>query len=373
MPCKDGRVSEALSPAPDSPTADPLAPYDAVVLVSFGGPDGPDDVLPFLRRVTAGRGIPDERLAEVGEHYALFGGRSPINARTDELLTALRSELAGRGSALPVVLGNRNWHPLLDDVLPALARDGHRRVLAVTTSAYPSWSSCRQYRENLAAAAGDALIVERVRNYATHPGFVAANVAAVRRALAGIATPPEATRLLFVTHSIPDAMARAAGPQPRPAEGGYVAWHRAVAGAVAAEAAPGVGWDLAYCSRSGPPQQPWLEPDINDQLAKLAADGVRAVVVAPIGFVSDHMEVVYDLDHEAAATADDLGLEFARAATAGTDPAFVAALADIALERAALARGEAVEPAVIEGAEAGRVVCPESCCVNLRHPGTPAI
>ncbi|WP_243831713.1 ferrochelatase [Naumannella halotolerans] len=354
-------------------TPDPLQPYDAVLLVSFGGPEGPDDVLPFLRRVTAGRGIPDERLVEVGEHYALFGGRSPINQRTDEQLRALRSELKNRGSELPVILGNRNWYPLLDEVLPELAAAGHRRVLAITTSAYPSWSSCRQYRENLAAAAPAELTVERVRNYATHPGFVTANVSAVGKALSELSGDPATTRLVFVTHSIPDQMALSSGPEPRDRDGEYVNWHRHVAQAVAAEAAPELPWELAFCSRSGAPSQPWLEPDINDLLTDMAAQGVTDVVISPIGFISDHMEVVYDLDHEAAETAEELGIRMVRAATVGTDPQFIAGLADVALERAAEARGEQVHPAVLPGAPIGLTVCPANCCVNPRQPDKPAI
>ena len=358
-------------------TAAQLEPYDAVVLVSFGGPEKPEDVLPFLRNVTRGRGIPDERLAEVGEHYDLFGGRSPINDQNRALIAALRAELDRRGIATPISWGNRNWAPYLTDAFAELARAGHRRVLAITTSAYPSYSSCRQYREDLYdATAGLDLQIDRIRQYADHPGFVAASVDAVAAALAELraaGVEADAARLVYVTHSIPTAMAEASQRATR----GYVSWHQSVAAEVTRQVAARTGvdhdHDLVYCSRSGPPGQPWLEPDVNDHLAELKAAGVESVVLVPIGFISDHMEVIYDLDTEAAETATELGLRFARAATAGTHPDFVAALADLAVERAAAARGEQVDPPVIDGAEVQPYLCPATCCLNLRQPDRPAL
>jgi ferrochelatase len=352
-----------------------------VLLLSFGGPERPEDVVPFLENVTRGRGIPRERLAEVGQHYFLFGGKSPINDQCRALLAVLRAELDRRGVGRPLFWGNRNWDPYLTDVARRLEADGYRRVLVLTTSAYPSYSSCRQYRENLYDAfAQTKVTVERTRHYATTPGFVAASVDATIAALDGLTAALDAEvtpRLVFVTHSIPTAMAVTAGPQPHSATGGYVDWHRQVAAEVtrqvAAARAVSADHDLVYCSRSGPPSQPWLEPDVNDHLAALAASGERAVVAVPIGFVSDHMEVIYDLDTEAAATARDLGLPFARAATAGTHPAFVAGLVDLLVERAAVARGELVDEPVIPGGEVGRLACPEGCCPNLRQPGRPSL
>lgn len=383
------------APAPVQASA--LAPYDAVLLVSFGGPEGPEEVMPFLRQVTGGRGIPDERLAEVAEHYLAFGGRSPINDQCRELLAALRAELDGRGLDVPLYWGNRNTAPWLGETMAELAADGHRRVLAVTTSAYPSYSSCRQYRENLFDAweplseAHPDLQIDRIRHYAQHPGFLTANVEAVRAALteldgagsdgtgsdgAGSAGESEVTHLLFVTHSLPQQMGDTAGPPPRRSAGSYVEWHRAVAEQVVQQLASDGGeplpFDLVYCSRSGPPSQPWLEPDVNDRIAELAADGVRRVVLVPIGFVSDHMEVIFDLDTEARETADRLGVAMARAGTAGVHPAFVAALVDSAEERAAAARGEIAEPAPEPG-EPGAFACPEDCCPNLRQPGRPTL
>lgn len=355
-----------------------LAPYEAVLLVSFGGPEGPEDVMPFLANVTRGRGIPTERLAEVGQHYLLFGGKSPINDQCRKLQAALANELGRRGLPLPLYWGNRNWEPYLRDELPAIERDGHRRVLAVVTSAYPSYSSCRQYRENLFdAAQGTKLQIDRIRHYANHPGFVEASVDAALKALETLGEKADDARLVFVTHSIPIAMAETAGPAPRSRTGAYVDWHAEVASEVtnrvAQQRAHNYASDLVYCSRSGPASQPWLEPDINDHLRQLAAEGVPAVVAVPIGFVSDHMEVVFDLDTEAAATAAEWGIAFARAATAGDHPAFVAGLVDLMAERAAAARGESPDRPVVESATVGWYECPTDCCANLREPRRSAL
>jgi len=368
-------TSPALSPE--------LAPYDALVLLSFGGPEGPDEVLPFLRRVTAGKGIPDERLAEVGEHYHLFGGVSPINAQSRALIGALETELAARGIPARIWWGNRNSEPFLADTFTDLIEAGHRRVLVVTTSAYSSYSSCRQYRENIAdgvaaaeSATGVRLEVDKIRPYALHPGFAEANLTAVVEAIriaregADGADAGTAPTLLFVTHSIPTAMDETSGPGD--GEGNlYVRQHLALAERITAEVAtavdlPELSSELVFCSRSGPPQQPWTEPDVNDRLEELAADGVDTVVLAPIGFISDHMEVIYDLDTEAAATADRLGIRLVRAATAGTDPDFVAGLVDLMLERAAQARGEAPAMPQWAGDDVRPAHCAPGCCPNLR-------
>ncbi|MGO1975158.1 MAG: ferrochelatase [Propionibacteriaceae bacterium] len=372
---------------PDHFGSEHLAPYDAVVLMSFGGPEKPADVVPFLQNVTRGRGIPPERLAEVGRHYFEFGGRSPINDQCRALITALEGEFGRRGWTTPIHWGNRNWDPYLTDALREAAAAGHRRLLVLTTSAYPSYSSCRQYRENLydaTEALADSgitgLALDRVRQYATHPGFARAQARATIAALAALGPAGESARLVYVTHSIPTAMAETAGPEQTP-EGGYVDWHRQVMAAVTAEVAARTGndhdQDLVYCSRSGPASHPWLEPDVNDHLADLARAGVHDVVLIPIGFISDHMEVIYDLDTEAAATAAELGLGFARAATVGTDPDFVSALVDVLGERAAIARADAGTGRVTEidesvpvvpGGGIGRLLCPRDCCPNLRTP-----
>lgn len=353
---------------------DTLNPYDAVLLLSFGGPEGPDDVVPFLRNVTAGRGIPDERLKEVGEHYYAFGGRSPINDQNKALLAALQSDLAGRGVDTPVVWGNRNWAPYLSDTLRELYDSGARRILTLVTSAYGSYSGCRQYRENIAkslielAAEGRELEVDKIRPYYNHPGFVAANVDAVVAAYEALVADGGTTEapLLFVTHSIPTAMEIASGAHA-PAGSTYSAQHLDVGAEIARLAGERLGrtleWELSYCSRSGNPATPWLEPDVNDHLATMREAGTEQVVLAPIGFISDHMEVIYDLDTEAAATARDLGLRFARAATAGTHPAFVAGLVDLLLERAATERGEQPERVAVGSAGPWHDVCPPGCCL----------
>jgi len=354
------------------------APYDALLLVSFGGPEGPDDVLPFLENVTRGRGIPRQRLLEVGAHYEALGGVSPINAQNRALLAALEADFARHGLDLPVYWGNRNWSPYLDETMRRIAADGRNRVIALLTSAYSSYSGCRQYRENLAAAVAplgdEAPAVDRIRHYFNHPGFVEPMVATT---LAAIERLPAAVRggarLVFVTHSVPVAMNDSSGPEG----GAYERQHRDVARLVTAGVAAATGrdrsYDLVYCSRSGPPQQPWLEPDVNDHLAALHAAGAPGVVLVPIGFVSDHMEVKYDLDTEAMATATRLGLPCVRAATVGTHPRFVAAIRELVLERAAVVRGELVPRPALGALGPSHDVCPAGCCPNLRDPGRRAL
>lgn len=354
----------------------PLAPFDAVLVHSFGGPEAPEEVLPFLRRVTGGKGIPDERLREVGAHYDLFGGRSPINELGRALVRDLTAELATRGVEVPVVLGNRHSDPFVVDVLADLAARGARRVLVVRTSAWRSYSSCRAYREDLAQALDDprldGLEVALVRPYAEHPGFAATNAEHVVAALAGLPdqVPDEQVALLFVTHSIPDAMDLTSGPGDDE-ERAYSRGHVDLAAAICDEATRRLGrevtGELVFCSRSGPPGMPWLEPDVGDRLRELAGEGVSTVVVVPIGFVSDHMEVVYDLDTEAAAVAEEVGLRLVRVPTAGTDPDFVTGLVDLLAERAAEARGEVVLPETWAGLDASPSVCPAGCCPNLRE------
>lgn len=366
-------------------TASSLAPYDAVLLLSFGGPEKPEDVLPFMRNVTRGKGIPEERLVEVSQHYALFGGRSPINDQNRALLAALRAELDARGIGTPLAWGNRNWEPYTEGALAGLRADGTGRVLSLVTSAYGSYSGCRQYREHvaqaLAGAAGcdetpqDAeaaagLRVDKLRHYFNHPGFVRANADAVVEAFGLLAERtgrpvaelvPDAP-LLFVTHSIPLAM-EAGSAAARP---GYVAQHedacRQVADLVAADLGVAPAWSLAFCSRSGPPSQPWLEPDINDVLTERAAAGTTAVVMSPIGFVSDHMEVAYDLDTEAMATSEGLGITAVRAGSASTRAPFVAGLVDLMLERAAAERGEDPERVTVGAFDAWPDRCAVGCC-----------
>jgi ferrochelatase len=346
-----------------------VAPYDALLLVSFGGPERPEDVVPFLENVTRGRGISRERLEEVGGHYLRFGGRSPINDLNRTLLAAIRADLDAHGLDLPVYWGNRNWDPYLTDAVARMAEDGVMRAACFTTSAYSSYSSCRQYREDLAAAATEGgPRLDKLRLYFNHPGFLDPVVDAVVEAVTGRADP----RLVFVTHSIPESMNAASGPQG----GAYLAQHRDAAAYVAERVARATGLgldhDLAFCSRSGAPHVPWLEPDVNDHLEKLAVDGVRSVVLVPIGFVSDHMEVVYDLDTEALATAERLGLDAVRVATSGTDPRFVAMVRELLVERAAVERGEAVDRVAVGGEPACWDTCAAGCCANPRG-AVPAV
>lgn len=320
-----------------------LDPYTAVLVASYGGPDGPEDVLPFMRNATRGRGIPDERLMEVSEHYMLFGGKSPINELNAKLVDALQAELHRRGMDVPVVIGNRNWKPYLAETVQHLAAGGHQRVLALATSAYQSYSSCRQYREDIAGATqGLPITVEKIDPFWDAPEFAEANarcvVEAWRRLRAQIGDGR--ARLLFVTHSIPTAMNERSGPGDPSHR--YLAQHLDVAKRVAGIAADALGepltWELVFCSRSGPPQVPWLEPDVNDRLEEIV-DEVDGVVAAPIGFIADHMEVAFDLDTEAAQTARNLGLAYVRAGTVGVDEGFVRMLAD-RLEEAARRRRE---------------------------------
>lgn len=370
------RPAAELAEGAEAERTDELEPYDALVLVSFGGPEAEDEVMPFLRRVTRGRGIPDERLAEVGEHYYAFGGRSPINDQNRALMAALRAELDRRGISTPLLWANRFSEPFIPDTFRSAHEEGRSRLLAITTSAYSSYSSCRAYREDLAEAVdllageGRSVSVDKIRQYYNHPGFAATNSRLVTDAVRAVLDRTgEVPTIVFVTHSIPDAMDDTSGPGD--GEGNlYSAQHQALAAAIAEEVSATldreVSADLAYCSRSGPPSQPWLEPDVNDHLRDLAGEGVRHVVLAPIGFVSDHMEVVFDLDTEAKETAEEVGIDLVRVPTVGVDPEFVSGLVDLALERAAQARGEDVVVPAWPVPEAMPAVCAPGCCPNLR-------
>lgn len=351
--------------------------YDAVLLASFGGPEGPDEIMPFLERVTAGRGIPRDRLEAVHQHYLRMGGRSPINDQNRALLAALRRELGRRGVATPLVLGNRNSPPFIVDALRDLYAAGHRRVLALATSQYSSYSSCRQYREDLAdaliiAGLADQMQVAKVRPAYDRPGFVEATIELLAAAVAG--RERDGLRVLFTTHSIPLADAMASGLGSGPGEEDlYSAQHREVAGAVIDGVAALSGdaplpWRLVYQSRSGSPRVPWLEPDINDALREEAQAMTRTVVVVPIGFVSDHIEVLWDLDTDATRTAGALGIDLVRVPTAGTHPTFVAGLAD--LVQAHLAAGRD-----LAGGTRWARLCGAGCCTAARAqvPAVPGV
>lgn len=347
-----------------------MASFDALLVQSFGGPEGLDDVLPFLRNVTRGRGVPESRLAEVAEHYRHFGGISPINEQNRTLIAALSAEFATHGIELPIYWGNRNWKPYVADAVRQMRDDGVRNALVFTTSATSSYSACRQYRDDLdeavRVAGPGAPALVKLRHFFDHPGFVEAQAGAVRAALASLpGESGDAARLVFTAHSIPVAMNEVSGPA---ADGRYARQHRETARLVA-EAVRGAGaeFDLVWQSRSGPPSVPWLEPDINTHLRALAADGVPAVVVTPSGFVSDHVEVRWDLDIEARDTALSVGLQYARASTVGTHPAFVRAIRELVEEQLRGDPPSTLSPLGISGFE-----CPHGCCPAPARPAAAA-
>jgi protoporphyrin/coproporphyrin ferrochelatase len=328
--------------------------YDALLVLSFGGPEGPDDVRPFLQNVTAGRNVPPARLDEVAEHYLHFGGVSPINAQNRALIAALETELHANGPHLPIYFGNRNWHPFVTDIIQQMRDDGIQRALIFVTSALSSYSGCRQYREDVIRAL-DALETDRpafdkLRVFYNHPGFIEPMISRTRSALDDIPAERRATtRLIFTAHSIPLSMARQCA---------YEVQLREASRLVAA----GVGFSdhiIAYQSRSGPPQVPWLEPEILDVLKIVHGDGATDVVVVPIGFISDHMEVLFDLDTEAKELAAELGLNLVRAGTVGTDPRFIRMIRDLIVERMT---ADPERPA-LGSRGPNHDICPLNCCL----------
>ncbi len=329
--------------------------YDAILLVSFGGPEGPEDVIPFLENVLRGRNVPRERMLEVAEHYQHFGGVSPINSQNRALIQALQAALDTRGPQLKIYFGNRNWHPMLEDTLKTMVDDGVRSALALVTSAFSSYSGCRQYREDIIRAqqaVGDkAPGVDKVRVFFNHPGFVKAVTDCVAQALERM---PEDRRdqalIVFTAHSIPHAMA----------DGCSYAAQLEEAARLVAESLGRSRWELVYQSRSGPPSQPWLEPDICDFIQQAHASGMaKDLVIMPIGFLSDHMEVLFDLDTEVRQLCEQLGMGMQRAATVGTHPEFVECLRSLIEERVT---GASERPAI--GAFGpSHDVCPEDCCL----------
>jgi ferrochelatase len=336
-----------------------MANYDALLVLSFGGPEGLDDVIPFLENVLRGRNVPRARLEEVAEHYRLFNGVSPLNDQNRALIAALENELKNHGIDLPIYFGNRNWHPFLTDTMRQMVDDGVKNVLAFFTSAYSSYSGCRQYREDIQRSQEEvgpgAPRVDKLRAFFNHPGFIEPNVENVQSALAQIPTERRAaTHIAFTAHSIPVSMAH---------NSLYEAQLRETARLVA-EGVESTDWDLVYQSRSGPPHQPWLEPDIGDHLETLKADGVKDVIIAPIGFISDHLEVIFDLDTEAKEISEEIGLNMVRAATVGTHPKFIEMIRLLIEERLSnnptrLALGK-FDPS--------HDVCPTNCCLSGYTP-----
>ena len=405
-PGQDLHGEEAIT----RPRAQAPQDYDAIILSSFGGPEGQEDVIPFLRNVTRGRGIPDERLEEVATHYRANGGVSPINAQNRALLEALRRELAEHGPDLPITWANRNWKPYVADVLQDLYEQGHRKILVLATSAYPGYSSCRQYREDYGIALEQLglegkLQIDKVRQHYDAPGFIESFSEGLRTGLrevrekieagraasgseaSGQAEPPR-IRIMFCTHSVPTTAANEAGPRGVQYEGGsaYVEKHyeaaRAVLGQVeqaAPELLEGCQWELVYQSRSGSPATPWLEPDVNDALEKLGGQ-VDGVVLVPLGFVSDHMEVRWDLDTEALETCAELGIAAVRTPTPGTHPAYVRSLRDLIAERVC-STAPAEDAAEVQrervsacGGKGWYDQCDPDCCLSPRvQPPKPVI
>jgi len=336
-------------------------PYDALLLLSFGGPEGLDEVRPFLENVVRGRGVPPERLDAVEEHYRHFDGVSPINARNRELIAALRSR-----TDLPVYFGNRNWHPMVEDTVAEMTRDGVRDALVFATSAYGGFSACRQYDDDIArarAAVEGAPRLTKLRHFFDHPLFVEANAAAVRAALESVGG---SARVVFTAHSIPESADAAAGV---PAEGGHRYSRQIAEAARLVAAAVGLAeYDVVWQSRSGPPQVPWLEPDVVDHVEALHEKGFEAVVISPVGFVSDHVEVVWDLDNEAAEKAAELGMRFARAATPGPDPRFADMVVELIAEHTADAPPRALGTVPSAGCTVDGAPCAVDCCLPARRP-----
>ncbi|MBF6146064.1 ferrochelatase [Nocardia nova] len=342
---------------------------DALLLLSFGGPERPEDVMPFLENVTRGRGVPRERLDEVAQHYLHFGGVSPINALNRELIAAIEAEFAARAVDLPVYFGNRNWYPMVEETVATMRADGIGHALVFPTSAWGGYSGCRQYDEDIErarAAVDGAPELTKLRQYFDHPLLIDSFADAVRAAVADLpAEVRDRARLVFTAHSIPVAADVAAGP---PADGGHLYSRQVAEAARLCAAATGYDdFDVVWQSRSGPPQVPWLEPDIVDHLEALSGKGVEAVVVCPVGFVSDHLEVVWDLDNEAAEKAAELGMAFARAATPGPDPRFARMVAELVGEH--LDGNEPRRLGAVPGYGCTRngAICAPGCCEPVRR------
>ncbi|MFD4458058.1 ferrochelatase [Nocardia sp. NPDC058480] len=344
---------------------------DALLLLSFGGPEGPEDVIPFLENVTRGRGVPPERLAEVAQHYLHFGGISPINALNQQIIAALEADLAAAGMDLPVYFGNRNWHPMVEDTVARMTADGVRSALVFPTSAWGGYSGCRQYDEDIGrartAVGADAPELVKLRQYFDHPLLIESFADAITAAVQQIPADRRAgARLVFTAHSIPVAADIAAGP---PADGGRLYSRQVAEAARLCAAATGFAeYDVVWQSRSGPPQVPWLEPDIVDHLDVLHGKGIDAVVVCPVGFVSDHLEVIWDLDNEASTRAAELGMAFARAGTPGTDPRFSRMIVELIAERVRGGPVRELGEVPGYGCTADGALCAPGCCELPARP-----
>lgn len=336
----------------------PMAAYDAILIVSFGGPEGPDDVMPFLENVLKGRNVPKERMMEVAKHYDQFGGVSPINEHNRKLIAALEEVLKEEGPDLPVYWGNRNWKPFLSDAIGEMAKDGVKRAVAFVTSAYGSYSGCRQYLENIEAArqevGEDAPVIDKLRLFFNHPGFIHANVEHLKEAMSSLDTRArENAKIVFTAHSIPDSMAQNCEYADQLTD----------ASMLVADLVHHSDWALAYQSRSGPANQPWLGPDICDYLKELQQQEYKDVIVLPIGFICDHLEVIYDLDTEAKKVAGELGINMIRVPTAGTHPKFINMIRELIAERV-----EDYEPRALGEYGLVPTQCSTNCCKPALRP-----
>ena len=334
-----------------------MTEFDALLFVSFGGPEGPDDVIPFLENVLRGKNVPRERMMEVATHYQEFGGVSPINEQNRNLISALEAEMKVQGIELPVYWGNRNWHPMIPDTLKQMKEDGHRKILMFMTSSFSSYSGCRQYREDIAVAqqeiGDEELSFAKLRVFYNHPGFIEPSADLLSNSLSEFENPKDA-HVLFTAHSIPDAMARGCRYETQLNE----------ACKLVAEKAGHSSYELVYQSRSGPPTQPWLEPDVCDRIEELNQEGKKNIVIAPIGFISDHMEVLFDLDTEARELCDKLGIHMVRTPTVGTNPRFVKMICELIQERS----DSSVEKSALGDLGPSHDACPINCCLSGR-PG----
>ncbi|MFE6857400.1 ferrochelatase [Nocardia sp. NPDC057668] len=342
---------------------------EALLLLSFGGPERPEDVMPFLENVTRGRGVPPERLAEVAQHYLHFGGVSPINALNLDIIKAIEAEFASRGIDLPVYFGNRNWHPMVEETVERMRADGIGSALVFPTSAWGGYSGCRQYHEDIVrarAAVADAPELVKLRQYYDHPLLIEAFADGIRAAVESLPAERRAgARLVFTAHSIPVSADDASGP---PGERALYSRQVAESARLCAAATGFDDYDVVWQSRSGPPQVPWLEPDIVDHLDALGERGVDAVVICPVGFVSDHLEVIWDLDNEAKERAAELGMAFARAATPGPDPRFARMVADLVQEYREGAAPERLSAMPGLGCTVNGVPCVVGCCELPARP-----
>lgn len=337
--------------------------YDAILFCSFGGPEGKEDVIPFLENVLRGKNVPHQRMLEVAEHYNHFGGVSPINEQNRKIIALLKDELKTREIKLPVYWGNRNWHPLFADTLKQMANDGVRKCLALVTSSFSSYSGCRQYREDLAKAlqdSGTEIEIQKIRAFYDHPGFLLTVQDETEKAWKNLPLDRKKTsKILFAAHSIPDAMSRHCN---------YVAQLQGSCHWIASRLdLPTRNWQLVFQSRSGPPTQPWLEPDICDEIQRLKnEEALTDVVVVPIGFLTDHMEVLFDLDTEAKELCETLGIGFQRVATVGHRSGFISGLADLIVERL-----DDLPPSSCQGLTPAPNVCPADCCLSGRSGTSP--